>query len=230
MDKFNITPIGDVKITYDWGSEEITFESSVKQYKRRRIHAKKTYAFTVSGIDLPALVKFYNDQRGQEKPFYFTYDGITEICYFGAPINPKCKRENGMVMGYSCDIILEVEKQEHDYPAPNEHDVLPLPHGDTEEKLDWNTHIVSLGVLTRRGNRTQTPVRTVSCTWCGLKEDRDKIIELFNSHGRIPLELRYDGGRYKVILPGKLEITDHRELKTIVGFECQMDVQVIKQC
>ena len=229
MDTFDFTPYGNVNITYEWSTQAVTFEDGTKQCFRQRVHAKKTYNFTISGMDLPRLVKFYNKQKGMEKPFYFTYDGVTEVCYFAAAINPKCKRENGIVMGFSCEVGLEVEKQESVYPLPSTSDMLPRPWGDTDEQYNWNTKVVSIGQVTKRGNKQGTPTRTISGKWCGLKEDRDKLIALFNSHCRMPLKLPYNGGAWSVVFPDKIIVTDHRELKNIVGFECQMELEVIER-
>ena len=229
MDTFKFTPYGNVKIVYEWNSQKIAFENDTRQYRRKRIHAKKSYAFVVSGMDLPALVEFYNKQRGLEKPFYFTYDGITEVCYFAAAINPQCKREDGVVRGFSCDVVLEVEKQVTEYPIPSEDDVLPLPYGDTNEQLEWGTRVTTIGQMTKRGRKQEKPTYTVAGTWSGLKPDRDKLITLFNSHCKVPLVFRYNGGRFRAILPDKLEVTDHRELTTIVGYECKMEMEVIEQ-
>ena len=227
MEEFTFTPYGDVSITYEWNSKAISFENYTKQYYRRRVSAKKTYAFTVSGLDLAALVKFYNGHKGLQEPFYFTYDGVTEVCYFSQPINPKCKRENGTIKAYSCEVALEVDYQRTTYPTAQETDVLPNPYGDTDQVFDWHTNVVSMGQRSERLVRQTKPTRTITGKWSGLKAERDKMIQLFNSHCRVPLTFRYNGETLKVIFPDKMEIKDKRELKTIVGYETQLELEVV---
>lgn len=228
MDKdFDITPMGNVKITYTWDNKSIQFESNKKQYLRRRIRPLKMYSFTVSGLDLKKLVTFYNSCKGQRESFRFTYDGVTEYCHFGQAINPTVKRENGIIKAYSCDVILEVESQKTKYPTPSENDVLPDVYSDTQRSYDWNTKVISLGQSKRYRRMGTKPMEKISGKWCGLKDERDKLISLFNSHCKVPLKFNFDGKTLNVRLPEKLEITDHRELKQIVGYECQMELEVV---
>ena len=227
MDVFSIPPKGEVSIVYEWSSNPVEFENYTKQYYRRRIHAKKTYAFTVSGRDIKKLIDFYNKHRGLQDPFYFTYDGVTEVCYFSQAINPKCIRENGVIKAYSCNVGLEVDRQVTQYPVAQESDELPIPRGETDQSLDWHTQLVTAGQRTERMARQTKPIRTIAGKWSGLKPERDKLISLFNSHCRVPLTFRYNGEVLKVVFPDKLEIKDKRELKTIVGYECQMELEVV---
>lgn len=227
MELFNFTPYGDVNITYEWNSKAISFEDYTKQFYRRRVSAKKTYAFTVSGLDLAALVKFYNEHKGLQEPFYFIYDGVMEVCYFGQAINPRCKRENGVIKAYSCEVVLDVDRQVTKYPTAQETDVLPSPYGETDQVFDWHTQMVTVGQRTERMARQTKPTRTITGKWSGLKAERDKLIRLFNSHCRVPLTLRYNGEDLKVVFPDKLEIKDKRELRNIIGYECQLELEVI---
>ena len=136
-------------------------------------------------------------------------------------------RENGKIVAYSCEVSLEVEKQAKTYPVASESDVLPAPYGATDEQYNWNTQVVSMGVKSAWRNRQSKATRTIAGKWSGLKKDRDLLINLFNSHCRVPLTLRYNGETLKVMFPDKLEIKDKRELKTIVGYECQMELEVV---
>ena len=227
MEIFDFTPRGTVSLSYEWNSNPIEFESCVKQYCRRRVHAKKTYTFTISGSNVKRLLDFYNKHYGLQEPFYFTYDGVTEVCYFSQAIVPKCIRENGKIKAYSCNIALEVDQQRTNYPVAQESDELPPPRGETEESFDWHTNLVSMGQRTERRARQSKPTRTITGKWSGLKAERDKLIRLFNSHCRVPLTFRYNGEVLKVMFPDKIEVRDKRELKTIVGYECQMELEVV---
>ena len=227
MEVFKFTPYGDVTIGYQWDSKAMASENYTKQYYRRRIHAKKTYSFTVSGLQLAELVKFYDRHKGLLEPFYFTYDGVTEVCYFAQAINPRCKRENGVIKAYSCEVALEVDRQVTAYPAALETDELPAPYGETDQVFDWHTQLVTAGQRTERRARQTKPVRTITGKWSGLKPERDRLIRLFNAHCRVPLTFRYNGEVLKVVFPDKLEIKDKRELKTIIGYECQMELEVV---
>ncbi|SFB10927.1 hypothetical protein [Selenomonas ruminantium] len=227
MEVFNFTPYGDVSITYQWDSKAMSFEDYTKQYYRRRVHAKKTYAFTIGGLQLAELVKFYNRHKGLQEPFYFAYDGVMEVCYFSQAINPRCKRENGVIKAYSCEVVLEVDRQVTSYPTAQETDVLPNPHGETDQVFDWHTQLVTAGQRTERMARQTKPTRTITGKWSGLKSERDTLIRLFNSHCRVPLTFRYNGEDLKVVFPDKIEIKDKRELRNIIGYECQMELEVI---
>lgn len=227
MEIFNFTPYGDVSIVFQWDSKAVNFEDYTKQFYRRRVRAKKTYAFAIGGLQLAELVKFYDRHKGLQEPFYFTYDGVTEVCYFSQPINPRCKRENGIIKAFACDVALEVDRQVTKYPVAQEADELPAPYGDTDLTFDWHTQLVTAGQRTERMARQTKPTRTITGKWSGLKAERDKLIRLFNSHCRVPLTFRYNGEDLKVVFPDKLEIKDKRELRNIIGYECQMELEVI---
>lgn len=228
MDKvFDISPLGNVKISYSWNNKDIQFESTKKQYLRRRIKPLKIYSFTVAGLDLRKLVSLYKDCHGTKDSFKFTYDGVTEDCHFAQAINPQVKRENGIIKAYSCDVVIEVESQKTNYPAPKTNDVLPNVYSDTQRSYDWETTVVSLGQSKRYRAHGKKAKEKISGKWCGIKQERDKIISLFNSHCKIPLKFKFNGEILNVRLPDKIEIIDHRELKRIVGYECQMELEVI---
>ncbi len=229
MDRvFDITPLGNVKINYTWNSKDIQFESNKYQYLRRRVKPRKVYDFTVAGLDLKKLVNFYNDCHGLKDSFLFTYDGVTEECHFAQAISPTVKREGGKIIAYECPVTIEVVTQKTKYGTPSENDVLPNVYDGTSRSYDWNTKVITLGQSKRYRTMGDKPVEKISGTWCGLKEERDRLIALFNSHCKVPLKFNFNGEKLTVRFPDSLEITDHRELKNIVGYECQMDLEVIR--
>jgi len=233
MDTFPFAPFGDVKISYVWNNKEVEFDNGTKQYVRKRVHAKKTYEFTIGGMrdyksNFTAFLKFYNDHRGIENPFIFEYDGKKEKVRFVSAIVPKCYREYGRIVTFSCTVALEVDTPTTSYPEPSEDDVLPVPSGKTEETFDWNTGKVELGERTGFFQKRKWAARKISGEWCGLKPERDKMIRLFNSHCRIPLLYRNNGEELKVQFPDKLEITDHREAGQIIGYKCNLELDVVK--
>lgn len=227
MDIFPVVPKGEVKTTYQWNSKIITFESEKKSYYRKRIKAKKTYSFTVSGTKFNLLVDFYNKQKGLLVPFYFTYDGITELCHFSQAISPKYIRELGSTKAYSCDVSLEVVKQASSYPSPNGNDMLPPARGELNVEYNWNTSVLTLGENTDRREKSSKVFRKITGNWSGSKKDRDLIISLFNSHCRSPLKFNFDGNIVNVMFPDSLEITDIREMSTIVGYKCSIELEVV---
>jgi hypothetical protein len=228
LDKFLFFPYGDVKITYAWGSKETEYESGYKKYKRVRIASKKKYSFTVSGLtkDMERLIRFYNDHQGQYKPFLFEYDGIEEVCYFSDVLNITRLYECATPVGFKCEVGLSVKKQKTKYGAPLETNMLPAPYGEIKHSIDHNVQVLEMGAEGRRIKSTY-PHEKLSCNWSGLKKDRDRIINLFNSHCRIPLLMKKGSKVYKVILPDSLEITDRREQQRIVGYKTSMDLEVV---
>ena len=233
MDTFPFTPIGDVKVSYTWGNKEVEFDSGEKQYVRKRIHAKKGYSFTIGGMidykkNFKVLLDFYNAHHGTKEKFLFDYDGKSEVVRFGSSIVPKCYRENGRIVTFSCSITLEVDKQQEDFGTPSIDDVIPVPLGETEETYDWHAGKVELGAMTDYYERRAKPMRKINAKFGGLKDTRDRIIRLFNAHCRTPLTYRNNGETLHVLLPDKLEITDHREAGSIVGFACSMELEVVE--
>jgi hypothetical protein len=230
LDKFLFFPNGEVKITYSWGSKETEYESGYKKYKRQRVSAKKKYSFTVSGLtkDMERLIRFYNDHKGQYKPFLFGYDGEEEACYFSDVLNITRLYENATPVGFRCTVDLSVKKQRKKYGTPTENDTLPAPHGSVKHSIDHNVQVLEMGAEGRR-IKSSYPHERLSCDWSGLKKDRDKIIELFNSHCRIPLLMKKGGAVYRVILPDSLEVTDLREQQNIVGYKASMDLEIVNE-
>ena len=230
LDKFLFFPYGEVKITYSWGSKETEYESGYKRYKRTRITSKKKYSFAISGLtkDMERLVRFYNDHKGQYKPFLFEYDGIEEICHFSDVLNITRLYECAVPVGFKCEVSLSVKKQRRRYGSPSETDILPPPHGEIKQSIDHNVQVLEMGAEDRRIKSTY-PHEKLSCNWSGLKRERDKVIDLFNSHCRVPLLMKKGGKTYKVIFPDSLEITDIREQQRIVGYKTSMDLEVVNE-
>ena len=232
MDVFPFAPVGDVKVSYAWGNKEVEFENGGKQYVRKRVHARKTYEFTIGGMaDYPknfkTFIDFYNARHGQKEKFLFNYDGGSEVVRFGSSVVPKCYRENGRIVTFTCNIALEVVKQEENFGTPSIDDVLPVPLGETEETYDWLAGKVELGAMTDYYERRTKPLRKINAKFGGLKDTRDKIIRLFNAHCKTPLIYRNNGEELHVLLPDRLDITVHREAGNIVGFACSMELEVV---
>lgn len=229
LGEFTFPIRGDVKISYQWGNKETEFESGLKQYPRKRIRAKKSYSFKMSGTksSLESLVNFYNDQRGLLRPFWFAYDGKRELCHFGNALDPQLIRELGKVVGFTCEVVLNVEKQTVSYPTPSESDILPKPRKEVTHTIDWNTQTIDMGAVGYRWKQ-KTPTEKLSVKFSGKKPIRDTIISLFNSHCKTPLKIEIDEQTYSVMFEDKLDITDKREGQSIIGFECSMDLEVVR--
>lgn len=229
LDEFKFSPRGKVKISYAWANKEMSFSTGAKQYRRWRIHAKKSYSFTLSGTakTLDSLVGFYNKHKGCLNPFYFTYDGVRELCRFSDTISPKLLRENGKVVGFTCEIGLIVDKQEKKYPAPAETDLLPLPHKEITHSRDWGIKKIEMGAVQYRFEYKNAK-EILSVSFSGTKKDRDNVITLFNSHCKTPVTLKVGDKTCLVQFPDSIEITDLREVKKIIGYECKMDLEVVK--
>ena len=227
MDRFPFVPRGKVTVTYDWQSKSKEFEDKTIQYIRRRIHAAKSYSFTIQGKNYQRLVDFYNNHRGQLDPFYFVYDDAVEVCRFSNSLNPTLHRENGKTLGFSCDIGLTVEKITKKFPKPLETDLLPPLRNAVSQSYDWETGVVTYGAKSDYRLTRTKPKVTISGKWSGGKRDRDKIIKIFNSHSRKPASIKYEGKTLKVIMPDKLAVNDFREVGDIVGFECDVDLEVV---
>lgn len=226
LDEFKFAP-KSVKINYAWSNREFEFESMEKQHPRTRIKAKKTYSFTVAGTNIDEFIGFYNDHHGLLDPFYFTYDGVKELCYFSEAIAPKIYRECGTIVGFECEVSLEVDSQKASYSAnPLETDMLPRPHGEITRKYDWGTQIVEMGASQRR-MKSPKARETITAKFSGAKSDRDKIIDLFNTHCKMPVILPMGNKQYRVMFPDSLTITDKREIKNIVGFETELELEVV---
>lgn len=228
IDTFSFVPHGDVKVSYSWASQEYTSEDGTKKYKRTRIKPKKTYSLSITGIyeTMNKLIDFYSAHHGQADPFYFVYDGIKELCYFSEILTVKQTVSMGTIQEFSCSVALEVDDQVTMYPSPLETDVLPKPYNDFTRSIDWNVQVLEMGKSDRR-RKSLVAHEKLNATWSGLKDERDKLIVLFNSHCRVPLTVTYDGKATKVILPDSIEITDKRSCGEIVGYTCTMELELV---
>ncbi len=225
---FDFHPVGNVKITYDWSPETSEFNDGTKQFRRRRIHAKKTYSFKVVGTKdkIKELVDFYNGHHGQLDPFIFRYDGKDEMCYFASALSLKYTTVVRDIQGFSADVTLEVDKQLTKYPTPSEDDVLPNSWGPLSQEYDWKTSLHTV-VATQRRLKNKKPVNKVTATIQGLKSTRDVVIRLFNSHEKVPLKFFFNGKMHKVRLPDSMQIEDIRSLQKIVGFKTTLDMEIL---
>ena len=203
--------------------------SGRQQIRRKRINAKKSYSFSVSGSrkDYDYLVKFYNDHYGQLRPFLFEYDGGMEEVYFGSGLSVKVKREVGKIVGFSAEITLDIDKRgKIKKITPSETDVLPKSRGEVTYSSDWNTKVDSRNTTRRRKEYTK-PREKLAVTFRGNKNNRDRLIALFEAHSAMPLLFPCDEKLIKVRFPDSITITDYREVNKIVGYECQMELEVV---
>lgn len=172
-------------------------------------------------------MRFYNEHYGQLKPFIFKYDGGSEEVYFGSALSIKVKREVGKIVGFSADLSLDIDKRGKVRKiTPSEKDELPKSRGEVTYSSDWNTKVDAQNA-TRRRKEYVKPREKYQVTFSGSKKNRDKIISFYESHSSMPLLFPYDGKKIKVRFPDSITITDYREVDTIVGFECQMELEVV---
>lgn len=229
LDTFKLNPRGNVEITLSWAPTRVEFMSGKSQFMRRRIHAQKSYSFTVSGTrkDMDWLIQFYNDHRGQFDPFYFEYDGNKEVVYFGEALKVKAKREVGVIVGFEATLSLELDSRQGlvTYHA-SESDTLPEATAPVTYMSDWNTKVDSQNATARRMEYT-APRQKLSVKFRGLKKDRDKIMRIYESHEMKPCLFPLDGKLVKVRLPESVTFIDYREIKQIVGYSCEMDLEMV---
>lgn len=219
-----------MKISLSWATKQIDFLSGKYQMLRRRIHAKKSYQFTVSGgrADYDWLLSFYNEHFGQQKPFTFQYDGNAETVYFGSTLQVKVKREVGVIVGFTAEIALEVDKRSGlKLPTPKTTDELPKATAEVTHSIDWDIKKIEMAQSVRRRKNYKKAKQKLSVKFKGLKKERDKIIQIYESHEMLPCLFPFDGKKIKVQLPTTLTITDYREIKQIVGYSCDMDLTVV---
>lgn len=229
FDTFKLNPKGNVDISLSWAPTRIDFMSGKSQLLRRRIYAKKAYSFEVSGgrKDYDWLVSFYNKHKGQYAPFYFVYDGKKEMVYFGSALEVKVKREVGVIVGFTAKISLELDHRSNvKRISPSEDDKLPKATASVTHSVDWETKVYTTSSTERRWEYT-SPRQKLSVKFRGLKSERDRLMILFESHEMTPCLFNYDGKYIKVRLPESVTFTDYREIKTIVGYSCDMDLEIL---
>ena len=91
---------------------------------------------------------------------------------------------------------------------------------------DWNTKVYTTS-STQRRLENESPTRKLSVKFSGGKKERDKVISLYESHEMTPCLFPYDGKMVKVRLPESITITDYREIKNIIGYSCEMDLELV---
>ena len=230
MAVFKLNPKGQVKISLSWSPQRTDFMSGKSQHQRRRINAKKSYSFTVCGgrRDYDWLISFYNEHYGQLKPFVFNYDGKSETVYFGSALSVKVKREVGRIIGFTADVSLDIDKRGKVTKAtPSESDILPKATANVTYSSDWNTKIYTEGASTNRRKEYKRQREKLSVKFKGGKRERDRVISLYESHEMTPCLFPYDGKMVKVRLPETITITDYREIKQIIGYSCEMDLEIV---
>ena len=227
LDTFEFIPHGDVKITYSWDSEQVNFLNGHLQIHRRRVRATKTYELTIAGTaeTLQELQRFYDKQNGCLGTFYFTYDGIKEVCRFTAKLDTTHKVELHKAVFFTCKVGLRVVQQTKVYRGENLSPVFNFPFTrEIKETIDWNTKMVTMGAENAMKTYS-TPIHTFSFNISGLKEERDRFIEFYNVFGDFSLiKFAYSGQPYRVTMPKSITITDKREGGTIIGYSASIDL------
>ena len=229
LDIFKLNPRGEVNTTLAWGTHRIEFMSGKSQFLRRRIYAQKSYSFTVCGgrKDLDWLKTFYNKHKGQYLPFVFKYDGRQEVVYFGSALRLKVKRELGVIVGFKAEVSLEIDhRTQVPVFSPSENDTLPKATASVEHSIDWNTKVYTTSSTERRWEYDK-PREKLSVKFKGGKAERDRLMAIFESHEKTPCLFPYDGKLIKVRLPDSATFTDYREIKTIIGYSCEMDLEIV---
>lgn len=227
LDTFDFIPHGDVKITYSWDSEQINFLNGYLQIHRKRIRAIKTYELTIAGtVDtLQKLHDFYDKQNGCLETFYFTYDGVKEVCRFTSKLDITQKLELHKTVFFTTKVVLRVIQQAKVYRGENLSPVFDFPFtNEVKETTDWNTKMVVMGA--ENAMKTYSiPIHTFSFNLSGLKNERDKLIEFYNVFGDFTLlKFGYSGQFHRVTMPKSITITDKRESGVVVGYKATMDL------
>jgi phage-related protein len=227
LDTFEFKPHGDVKITYSWDSEQVNFLNGHLQIHRRRVRAVKTYELTIAGTaeTLLELQRFYDKQNGCLGTFYFTYDGIKEVCRFTSKLDTTHKIEVHKTVFFTAKVGLRVIQQAKVYRGENLTPTFNFPYtNEIKETVDWNTKMVTMGAESAMKTYS-VPIHTFSFKISGLKEERDKFIDFYNFFGDFTLiKFAYSGQPYKVTMPKSITITDKREGGTIIGYQATIDL------
>lgn len=227
LDTFEFKPHGDVKITYSWDSEQVNFLNGHLQIHRRRVRAVKTYELTIAGTaeTLLELQRFYDKQNGCLGTFYFTYDGIKEVCRFTSKLDTTHKIEVHKTVFFTAKVGLRVVQQAKVYRGENLTPTFNFPYtNEIKETVDWNTKMVTMGAESAMKTYS-VPIHTFSFKISGLKEERDKFIDFYNFFGDFTLiKFAYSGQPYKVTMPKSITITDKREGGTIIGYQATIDL------
>ncbi len=226
MQALTFSPIGDVNISLDWGCKEFESENGTKKYLRQRVYPKKIYSFKIGGTNYNTFSSFYDQVKGSANQFYFVYDGAMEVCRFAEEINPRLYLENKKCVAWNCDVSLVVEDGKTDYGS-NSGTLFHMSSG-TKMARNYLTEAVQIGQKDYYYLKSNIPKEKISGTWSGLKKNRDTLLSLFYQYCRTPILYVHNGKRCQILLPDKLEITDLREQKNIVGFKCEMEVDVVK--
>lgn len=77
MEKFNVVPRGDVKITKNYGVNTVSFENGNKQFQRKWKKPRISYAFSIAGDkEFRNYVDAFLDKVfGNLRKFTWEYDG-----------------------------------------------------------------------------------------------------------------------------------------------------------
>ena len=227
LDTFDFKPYGDVKITYSWDSEQVNFLNGHLQIHRRRVRAVKTYELTIAGTaeTLLKLQRFYDKQNGCLGTFYFTYDGIKEVCRFTSKLDTTHKIEVHKTVFFTAKVGLRVVQQAKVYRGETLTPTFDFPYtNEIKETVDWNTKMVTMGAESAMKTYS-VPIHTFSFKISGLKEERDRFIDFYNVFGDFSLlKFVYSGQPYKVTMPKSITITDKREGGTIIGYQATIDL------
>lgn len=107
MERFDFKPHGDIAPTYDWGTNEIKFETGNIQYQQKYVEAEETFSMSFSGLygEWQQIIAFFNARKAQREPFIMNILGEEKTVRFAtSKLAPKIKRELGVPKAYEVDI------------------------------------------------------------------------------------------------------------------------------
>lgn len=227
LERLEVYPKGEVKITYDWGGNRHTFFSGDMQVIRKRIHAKKILEITTGGNKQMAddLHDFYNRHYGSYSPFLFTYDDKDEICVFYEALQAEECIEVGKSVGYKVTLQLEVLYDETIPEPADADDICPLnPYGNVIVGDNWNTNVLDMGANGRQ-KTFDKPIYSFTVIYTGDKKRREQFLSFFLSHGNhTAFIFVHNGVEYYVLFPQSIEVIDKIEANRIVGFETEVEL------
>ena len=112
METLKLIPRGDVTKAYDYGNNIVQFENGLQQVQRKYVTPRLTLSIHVEGTKemKDYLEEFINARHGNYEPFYWTYEGHTDVYRFGESAIQFTEirgYEGEGTVGYKADISLQ---------------------------------------------------------------------------------------------------------------------------